>query len=291
MWATREAVWVPDITTDPNFPRVEAAARAGLHAGVGVPVPGPSGLLGAMGFFATEVREPDPAQLEGLQAAARQIGAYLARIRAEERLRASEEISGSIFEAALDCIVTMDADGLVLDFNPAAETTFGYAREAVRGRRLADLIVPEELREAHTEAVRRYLATRRPAILNRRLELTGMRSDGSLLPVELTVTRLGTSEPPTFAGFVRDLTDRRRTEERIRPAAGARAGGARAGRGGRAVGARRLRRRCSAASCRRTCRTSPASSSARCTRPRPRTRWWAETSTTSSPSPATAGAS
>lgn len=215
VWATREAVWVPDITTDPNFPRVEAAARAGLHAGVGVPVPGPSGLLGAMGFFATEVREPDPAQLEGLQAAARQIGAYLARIRAEERLRASEEISGSIFEAALDCIVTMDADGLVLDFNPAAETTFGYAREAVRGRRLADLIVPEELREAHTEAVRRYLATRRPAILNRRLELTGMRSDGSLLPVELTVTRLGTSEPPTFAGFVRDLTDRRRTEERI----------------------------------------------------------------------------
>ena len=215
VWATREAVWVPDITTDPNFPRVEAAARAGLHAGVGVPVPGPSGLLGAMGFFATEVREPDPAQLEGLQAAARQIGAYLARIRAEERLRASEEISGSIFEAALDCIVTMDADGLVLDFNPAAETTFGYARDAVRGRRLADLIVPEELREAHTEAVRRYLATRRPAILNRRLELTGMRSDGSLLPVELTVTRLGTSEPPTFAGFVRDLTDRRRTEERI----------------------------------------------------------------------------
>ena len=215
VWATREAVWVPDITTDPNFPRVEAAARAGLHAGVGVPVPGPSGLLGAMGFFATEVREPDPAQLEGLQAAARQIGAYLARIRAEELLRASEEISGSIFEAALDCIVTMDADGLVLDFNPAAETTFGYAREAVRGRRLADLIVPEELREAHTEAVRRYLATRRPAILNRRLELTGMRSDGSLLPVELTVTRLGTSEPPTFAGFVRDLTDRRRTEERI----------------------------------------------------------------------------
>ena len=215
VWATREAVWVPDITTDPNFPRVEAAARAGLHAGVGVPVPGPSGLLGAMGFFATEVREPDPAQLEGLQAAARQIGAYLARIRAEERLRASEEISGSIFEAALDCIVTMDADGLVLDFNPAAESTFGYAREAVRGRRLADLIVPEELREAHTEAVRRYLATRRPAILNRRLELTGMRSDGSLLPVELTVTRLGTSEPPTFAGFVRDLTDRRRTEERI----------------------------------------------------------------------------
>ena len=215
VWATREAVWVPDITTDPNFPRVEAAARAGLHAGVGVPVPGPSGLLGAMGFFAREVREPDPAQLEGLQAAARQIGAYLARIRAEERLRASEEISGSIFEAALDCIVTMDADGLVLDFNPAAETTFGYARDAVRGRRLADLIVPEELREAHTEAVRRYLATRRPAILNRRLELTGMRSDGSLLPVELTVTRLGTSEPPTFAGFVRDLTDRRRTEERI----------------------------------------------------------------------------
>lgn len=127
----------------------------------------------------------------------------------------SEEISASIFEAALDCILTMDDHGRVIDLNPAAEETFGYVRDEVRGRQLAELIIPPESREAHQRARRRYVETGRATILGRRLELTAMRSDGSLLPVELTVTRLGTHDPPTFAGFVRDLTARRRSDERI----------------------------------------------------------------------------
>ncbi len=124
-------------------------------------------------------------------------------------------MGSGIFESALDCIFTMDADGDVLDINPAAEATFGYRREKVRGRRLAELIIPEEFHAAHERALRRYVETGQPTMLDRRLELSAKTSDGRPLPVELTITRLGTQDPPIFAGFIRDLTQRRLADERI----------------------------------------------------------------------------
>ncbi len=143
------------------------------------------------------------------------MGEHGAGSDAAVKLRDTGEIVGSVFEAALDCIFTMDSSGHVVDINPAAEKTFGYAREEVRGRRLADLIIPEELHAAHERALRRYVETRAPTILNQRLELTAKTSEGRLMPVELTVTHLGESDPPLFAGFVRDLTERHRADAEI----------------------------------------------------------------------------
>src|SRR5215468_5720061 len=100
-----------------------------------------------------------------------------------------------LLDAALDCIVTMDADGLVIGWNRAAEETFGYTRDEAVGRSLGELIVPDALREAHDRGLRRHLATGETRILGRRIELTAKRADGSELPVELTVTRVE-GEPP-----------------------------------------------------------------------------------------------
>src|SRR5207247_499739 len=75
-----------------------------------------------------------------------------AREDSEARMRA-------ILEAALDCVVTRDERGCVVEFNPAAERTFGYAREDVVGREMAELIVPPRLREQHRQGLRRYLDT------------------------------------------------------------------------------------------------------------------------------------
>jgi PAS domain S-box-containing protein len=215
VWDSGEPAWIRDLAADGNFPRVQAATAAGLKAAVAFPITGPDGPAGVMEFFGTEAREPDPEHLELARTAGRQIGQYLARVRAEERLRASEERNAAIVHAALDCVITMDARGVVIDFNPAAEATFGYSREAAAGRELADLIVPPELRDAHRAALARYLETGHAAILGRRLELTGMRGDGTMLPVELTVTRIGHQEPPMFAGFLRDITERRRAQDEL----------------------------------------------------------------------------
>jgi PAS domain S-box-containing protein len=128
----------------------------------------------------------------------------------------AEDRASAIVEGALDCIVTMDHEGIVVDLNPAAEATFGYSRQDARGRPLAELIVPPDLRAAHANGLARYLATREPRILNRRLELEAMRADGSTFPVELAVTRVGEHEPPLFAGFIRDTTKQRHAESERR---------------------------------------------------------------------------
>jgi PAS domain S-box-containing protein len=75
----------------------------------------------------------------------------------------------AMLEAALDCIVTMDASGCVVDLNTAAERTFGYSRDEARGRRLGDLIVPPEHRARHDAGLRRHLEGGTAAMLGRRL--------------------------------------------------------------------------------------------------------------------------
>jgi phosphoserine phosphatase RsbU/P len=211
VWARGEPAWIADVKRDPNFTRGEVALRCGLRAGVGLPVFGREGVLGVMEFFAPPVRVPDPDQLELMRTVGRQVGQFVERRRAEDLLLRSEELKSAIIDSSLDCVITMDHRGLIVDFNPAAVETFGYAREDAVGAELAALIIPPGLREAHRAALQHYLESGEGAILGRRLELTGVRADGEEFPLELTVTRIGHGDPPQFAGFVRDITERRRS--------------------------------------------------------------------------------
>jgi PAS domain S-box-containing protein len=135
---------------------------------------------------------------------------------AEGSLRASEERLRAVLESALDCIVTMDHHGRVVEFNPAAEKTYGCKRDATIGQFLADLIIPPTLRKRHRSGLAHYLSMGESSMLGQRIELTGMRSDHSEFPVEVTIIRLGSQEPPMFTGFIRDITDRKRAEEALR---------------------------------------------------------------------------
>jgi PAS domain S-box-containing protein len=118
-------------------------------------------------------------------------------------------------EAALDCVILADASGCVVEFNPAAERTFGYTREEALGRSLAELIVPPSLRELHDKAFARFVETREQRMFGRRLELTGMRADGTEFPVELALGQVS-GEPLLICGAVRDLTDAKRAESDLR---------------------------------------------------------------------------
>src|SRR5258706_4266278 len=136
--------------------------------------------------------------------------------QAEDALRVSEARKAAVLESALDCIITIDQHGHILEFNPAAEATFGYSRAEALGREMAQLIIPPSLRDEHRRGLTRYLITKESHILGRRIELTGLRADGSEFPVELTVTRMSEDEPPVFTGFARDITDRKKSEEKSR---------------------------------------------------------------------------
>ncbi|HMI56309.1 MAG TPA: PAS domain S-box protein, partial [Gemmatimonadaceae bacterium] len=138
------------------------------------------------------------------------------RKRAEQELRRSEARKATILDSALDCIVSIDREGCITEFNPAAERTFGYRRDEVVGQELADVIIPPALRERHRQGFTRYLATGEAHVLGRRIEMTAIRADGSEFPTELAITRIPSDGPPSFTGYLRDITERKRSEEELR---------------------------------------------------------------------------
>jgi PAS domain S-box-containing protein len=134
--------------------------------------------------------------------------------QAEKEVRDSAARKAAVLETALDCIITMDHEGKVVEFNPAAEKTFGYGRAEVAGRELGELIIPPYLREHYRTGFARYLATGEGPVLNRRLELPALRADGTEFPVELAVARIPTDGPPLFTAYLRDISERARAEAR-----------------------------------------------------------------------------
>ncbi len=133
--------------------------------------------------------------------------------RAERALRESEARKAAILQSALDAVISMDHEGRIVEFNPAAEKIFGYARSEAVGRSLADLIVPQGMRGRHREGLARYLSTGEGPNLGKRIEMLSMRADGTEFPVELTVIPFQGDGPPMFTAFIRDITDRKRGEE------------------------------------------------------------------------------
>jgi len=139
------------------------------------------------------------------------------RLGQEEReLKRSEVRKAAIVDSALDCIVTIDHEGCITEFNPAAEDTFGYRRDEVLGKHLADVVIPPSLREKHRRGFARYLATGEARVLGKRIEMTAVRADGSEFPVELAITRIPLEGPPSFTGYLRDITERNRARQELR---------------------------------------------------------------------------
>lgn len=204
--------WIPDIREDGNFPRARHAAQAGVRAAFSFPIRRGDRILGVMEFFHRLPLETEPSLLEAMDAVGRQFGQFLERATVIEAMRHSDALKTSILEASLDPVIALDHRGAVMEWNSAAERAFGYSREEVIGREMAELIVPDDLRERHRAGFRRHIETGESRILGRPVELIGQRRDGSRFPVELTISRVDLPGPPTFTGFVRDITERKQAE-------------------------------------------------------------------------------
>ena len=136
--------------------------------------------------------------------------------RAEEALRESEARTRPIFDTALDAVITLDEHNLVKECNPQAERIFGWRYDEAVGRRMSELLIPPRYRAAHENGLRQFLATRVGPLLNRRVEITAVRRDGSEFPVELSVAPYRVGNAWLFSGFVRDITRRKQAEAALR---------------------------------------------------------------------------
>jgi PAS domain S-box-containing protein len=135
-----------------------------------------------------------------------------------ERLLASERSARhqaeGILETALDGIITIDEEGRIRDFNPAAERMFGRSRADAVGQEVAELFIPPRFRDAHRRGFAHFLATGKGQVLDTRTDLTALRADGTEFPVEVAVTLISASDPVLCTGYIRDVTEIRRNEQR-----------------------------------------------------------------------------
>src|SRR5262245_10370022 len=161
-------------------------------------------------FFSLPIRFPGLAEIK------RRLQEEIAeRQRAEAAVGISESLNAAILESAMDAIITIDAGGSIVEFNPAAERIFGYARGEAIGKSMAELIIPAAWREAHVRGLADYLSTGESQLLGKRIEMTAMRRNGSEFPCELAVTKTSLENPPLFTGYLRDITERKRAEQRF----------------------------------------------------------------------------
>ena len=218
---TGESYYTPNANDDPyavtiaGTPEVDESLLA-------VPLTYGDSVLGVVMLSKLGVDQFDPDDMRVLEVLASHAAVAIENARSMQRereaaasARESEARKSAILEASLDSIVVMDHRGLITEFNPAAERTFGYAKEEVLGREMAELIIPDRLREAHRQGLARFLASGEATVLGRRFETSAMRADRTEFPVELAISRIDRPGPPLFTGYISDITERKRAEVEI----------------------------------------------------------------------------
>ena len=133
-------------------------------------------------------------------------------------LRRATRESRSILETSQEAFISIDEDGLIREWNPQAERLFGWGREEVKGRPVVQTIVPRRHRDAHLRGISRFLSSGQTEMMARRLEVEGLRRDGTEMPVELSISALREGDEWHFHAFVRDISERQATENALREA-------------------------------------------------------------------------
>jgi PAS domain S-box-containing protein len=216
-WSSRKPAWITDVRSDLNFPRAPLAAEVGFGAGMAVPVLDGEEVVAVIEFFLLEAREQDKGLVDVVATVASQVGSLIQRKQAEGTLRASEERFRAVAETAKDAIVSANGRGDIIYLNSAAEQVFGYSAREVFGKPLT-LLMPERFHDAHRQGLKRFVSTGEARVIGRTVELAGRTKQGREFPLELSLSTWSSAGEPFFSAIVRDVTERKRTEEKLQKA-------------------------------------------------------------------------
>jgi PAS domain S-box-containing protein len=201
------------VVGDPRVGDQEWAKREGMVAFAGYPLLVGDQIVGVMAMFS---RQPlAESTLQALASVADGIALGVVRKQVEQAIREGEARFRLIVDTALDAIVTIDAQSVILEWNPQAEKTFGWSQAEAVGRNLTATIIPPRYREAHSQGLNRYLATGEGPVLNKRIEIEALHKDGRELPVELAISPLRFGESFLFSACLRDITERKQAEAKL----------------------------------------------------------------------------
>lgn len=189
----------------------EWARKEEMVAFAGYPLVVENRVVGVMAMFSkTPLYD---AVLKSLSSVADGIALGIEHKMAEETLKESEKRTNLILEGAYDGFIAINANGNVSEWNYQAESIFGWSRAEMIGRTLISTIIPPKHRKEHKKGIKLFLETGESSILNKRIEITGMHSNGHEFPVELVVWPIRMGKNISFNAFVRDITERKLSEE------------------------------------------------------------------------------
>jgi diguanylate cyclase (GGDEF)-like protein/PAS domain S-box-containing protein len=187
-----------DIEQETRFKSSHLRNFHGVRGGAAVVIPTASGVFGVLVAYSSVQRTFADYEVAFLKSAANLLGEAVERSYTEHALRKSESRLKQLIASTLDAVFTVDRGGTVIEWNPQAVATFGFRANEAVGRPL-----PPALRELFDCAL---------ASTTRRLETTGRRANGEEFPVEVTIDRVGRGDDQTFTAFLRDISERKRSQ-------------------------------------------------------------------------------
>ncbi|HEX7325554.1 MAG TPA: EAL domain-containing protein [Rhodanobacteraceae bacterium] len=206
------ARWLAELTRGQAFRRSALAAAAGWNAALMLPMTAGDEIVGVAEFFARATQPPTPRLLAVLAVIGADLGPRLKWERVHGANEDHAQRTRQILDAVNNAFIAIDTSGKVTEWNRAAERIFGWPREAAMHRPVSELIIPERLRRAHEQGIRRYLTTRVPHFIGTTRELPALHRDGHEFPIEITYWTYGRGDQETFYTFARDITARKRRE-------------------------------------------------------------------------------
>lgn len=217
------AYWCQHFMHDPaTQPWHQHAEKYGWGSCASLPLHKQGKVIGAFTLYAAEEEAFDESARKLLEEMVFDIDFALDRFIVEaerellrEHLLHNEESFRLMLENSLDAVINMGVNGLITEWSGAAEAIFGYRREEAIGRPLGELIVPPQFREAHARGMQRLLSTGESKIIGKLIEIIAVRRDGVEFPVEMSIAQVNRGNEVFFSSFIRDITERKKSEARI----------------------------------------------------------------------------
>lgn len=205
VWASGTPVWMLDFD-EQTFVRSTHAKKAELKTAIAFPIYSDLEIVGVMEFFSHSNGEhPDPHLLEVLVNIGYRIGQFQHKRSLERDLADANARYRVMIDSSFSGVVIADKDGVIVEWNPAAEEMFGWKKGEMLGKNLLT-IIPERFREAHTAGISRIKAddhTYGSRVVGKRTNLTGLHKDGSEFPITLSLSTWNTSGRRFFGGILR----------------------------------------------------------------------------------------
>ncbi len=171
-------------------------------------------VLGALTVATRKTRVFQPDEIALLTSIGIQLGTAVYNAFLFESLKTSEEKYRGLIETSTDAIVSVNDAREIIQWNNSASKIFGYSMDEIIGK-LIDAIIPEEYRGSHIEGFKRYIETGEAKVIGKTIELKGLRKDGLIVPIELSLSEFKIGKSHIFTGIIRDLTERKRLEQEM----------------------------------------------------------------------------